>query len=107
MKDQKADVKKLIEGLNVSEEKKSGLLKKLETEGVSDGLMSEIKSYLNEMEDNVSAQVPEMQELEKAAAEFNTEMDAIEAETAKADKQMSEELDKLEMEQTRKALGSQ
>ncbi|MBI4363304.1 MAG: hypothetical protein HY545_00440 [Candidatus Doudnabacteria bacterium] len=68
--------------------------------------MREIKNYLNEMADNVSAQVPEIQELEKAAAEFNAEMDGVEAETAQVDKKLSQELDKIEIEANRSALDS-
>lgn len=106
MKDQKADAKKLIESLNVPQDKKDALLKKLEAEGTSDGLMNEIKACLNEMEDKLAVQIPELSEFEKAADEFNLEMDAIEQETGKVDQQIGKQLDDIELQQTRQALDS-
>ena len=104
MSDSKEDLKKVIELSKASAAEKTALLYKVDKEGVTDDLVLEIRELLNKMEDDLAAQVPEIAELTQAEKQFNSEMTAIEKDTNKLNKQLSDELDKLDIQATRKAL---
>ncbi len=105
MQEQIENIKALIEQLKIDSAKKQALSDQLAKEGVSDGLMLEIKNCLNQMEQDLDAQLPqEVKDLEQAQMEFEAEMSAIEKETSDLDKQVSKDLDQIDIAAAREAL---
>ena len=105
MQDQIENIKALIVQLSIDPAKKQSLSDKLAQEGVSDSLMLEIKNCLNQMEQDLDAQLPqEVKDLEKAQMEFDTEMAAVEKEAADLNKRLSDDLDQIDTAAARAAL---
>ena len=98
MQDQIQHVKGLIALLDVDASKKQELNEQLAKSGVTDGLMAEIKTCLDQMGSKLDSMVPETADIQRAQAEFEAEMAAIEKEAAQLEKQTNADLDKIDLE---------
>lgn len=105
MQDQTENIKELISQLTVDSARKQALSERLAKEGVTDGLMLEIKTCLNEMEEKLDALLPqEAKDLEKAQQDFDTEMAAIEKEAVELEKKTNQDLDKIQLDSAKAQL---
>lgn len=112
----KNEIKNFIQGLDISGEKKESLLRQVESEGVTEKIMNELKDILSEMEQKIDeehkGQVSELNtiyhdaqaELEKADKEFKQEMAAVNDEASKVNEQTSKQIDQVNIDDIKQDL---
>lgn len=112
----KNDVINFINELDISEEKKESLLGQVETEGVTEKLIDELKDIISSMEQKIGkehkGQVSELnaifdsaaKELKKADKEFIEEMTAVNDEASKVSEQASKQIDQVNIDDIKQGL---
>ncbi len=114
--DKTESIQALINGLELSDEGKNALLKRLEQEGPSHGLMLEIQQELQKFGEQIQIdykeQIAEINdaygayttEMEEARNDFSEEIAQINAEADQVVKEADAELDTIELDSVRDTL---
>lgn len=118
MEDLQTQIKNLIDKLPAEVAERSSLLERLEKEGPSVDLLSEVQAVLVEAMENLEEKYPEVtqeldrvndelvQKVEQAGQELDRELENVEKDEKKVLQAAQEAMDQDKLSETRKSMGS-
>lgn len=106
MTDQTQKMKVLVSGLEIEEAQKTALLERLEKEGATKEVFLAIKQSIDEAEDRLNAEDPDLQEIQQAKQEFEAEMTQIESDAVQLEKDLNSQLDQVDIDGVREQINS-
>jgi hypothetical protein len=104
MTDSTQKLQAIISGLEIDEAQKNGLLDRLANEGPTKEVFQAVQGVIDAAENKLSAEDPDLKEIEQAKLDFELEMSQIEKEAAQLEKDVTAQLDKVDIDATRQAI---